>query len=149
MTDTTPARPGEEKLVRASDPVRRFRGRITLAASVIVVVALILFFTNYGTWSVISGMDTMPEGFPPGATCIIKKSPGSVKKGSVVLIDVGDGAALLTRVERIEGDQIHIRHDNRQSRFVHLEKQSYPMSAVRALVLSALLSDDAGVPDGK
>jgi hypothetical protein len=134
-----------------SDKMTKFRRRVNWAALVVVVVALAYFFTMYGSWTVLKGMDTMPDEYPPGATCIIKKNPGGVQKDSVVVIGLPGGAALLTRVDRIEADRFFIRHDNRESVFLHYEKQSYPMSAVRGLVLSALLPDpdDSEDPRGK
>ena len=130
-----------------SDTINKYRRRVTLAAAVVVLVALAYFFLNYGSWTVLDGMDTMPDDYPPGATCIIQKSPRSVPKGSVVLLAVRNGAVLLTRVERVEDDRIFIRHDNRVSVFLHFEKQSYPLSDVQGLVLSALLPDPDGGDD--
>lgn len=133
------------------ETISRYRRRVTWAAAAVAVVAVVYFFTLYGSWTVLAGMDTMPETYPPGSTCIIRKDPGFVKKGSVVMIGLPGGAVLLTRVERVEGDRIHIRHDNRESVFRHYENQSYPISDVRGLVLSALLPDPegGGVPGGK
>ncbi len=133
------------------DKIAKYSRKVSLAAAVIVVVALAYFFTMYGSWSVLRGMDTMLEEYPPGATCIIQKRPGTVRRDNVVVIALPGGAALLTRVDRVDGDQIYIRHDNRESVFLHYEKQSYPMSDVRGLVLTALLPDpeDRGDPRGK
>ena len=134
------------------DKTARFRRRITLLAVLIVAAALWYFFSRYGTWTVIPGMDTMLPGYPPGATCVIEKDPGEVTAGkSVVILELPGGAALLTKVVRVEGERIFIRHDNRQSRFLHYEKQSYAMASVRGLVLTVLLPDDAPaeVPRGK
>ena len=155
MTESPAAPPIDDVAIdtameHVADPVKRYRSRITLVAALVVVLALVFFFYNYGTWTVIDGMDTMGEAYPVGATCIVQKSPSAVKKGSVVLLEVEGGAALLSRVDRVEGDRIHIRHDNRKSRFLEFEAQTYPLSAVRALGLTALLPDQPPPPiDGR
>jgi len=133
------------------DKIARYRRKVNLAAAVIAAVALVFFFTMYGSWTVLRGMDTMPGDYPPGATCIIRKNPGTVKKDNVVVIALPGGRALLTRVDRVDGDQFYIRHDNRESAFLHYENKSYPISDVRGLVLTALLPapEKIGDPGGK
>ena len=129
------------------ETVAKYRRRVSWVAAGVVVVALVYFFTMYGSWTVLQGMDTMPGEYPPGATCIIQKNPRHVKKDSVVVIGLPGGAALLTRIDRVEGDRVHIRHDNRESVFQHYENQSYALSDVRGLVLTALLPDPDSGPD--
>ena len=124
------------------DKTTRFRRWVTGSAAVIVVGALVWFFTLYDNWKVIPGMDTMIPEYPPGATCIIKKNPSHVQaKTSVVIIQVSAKALLLSRVDRIDGDKIYIKHDNRVSVFRHYEKKSYTIADVRGLVITVLVPD--------
>jgi hypothetical protein len=133
----------------AVDKTTKFRRWVTGSAAVIVVGALVWFFTLYGNWKVIPGMDTMIPEYPPGATCIIKKNPGQVQaKTSVVIIQVSAKALLLSRVDRIDGDKIYIKHDNRGSVFLHYEKKSYTIADVRGLVMTVLVPDPE-IPNAK
>ena len=115
--------------------------RIRRVALVGLAVAMVFFFTRYGSYRVIAGMDTMPE-LPPGTLCIIQHDPARVLTGtSVVLVEVEPDAALLTRVAAVLPDGIRIRHDNRESRFVRYEDRTFPMDAVKALVLTSFAGD--------
>lgn len=133
------------------DKSRNLGRKIRRLALFVVAVALVYFFVCYGTYTVVPGMDTIPQ-YPPGTTCIIQKNPGSVPVGSVVLIEVENGAGLLSRVAAVRDGTITIRHDNRESVFVNHEERSYPIDRVRGLVLAGLLPDSqppAEVPQGK
>jgi hypothetical protein len=129
------------------DKITTFRRRMTLAALAIVIVAGIYFFFAYGSWKVLAGMDTMIPEYPPGATCIIEKNPSRVQaKTSVIILEVSGGAALLSRVDRVHGEKIYIKHDNRQSEFLHFEERAYTIADVRGLVLTVLIPE---APHGK
>lgn len=120
-----------------SDRVNALVRRLFLVAVVGVVVYT---WVCYGIYTVVAGMDTMPA-YPPGSYCIIEKGPGHVKVDSVIVLDLEAGGALLTRVERIEGDTIRVRHDNRASAFSWVEGSAHPLSSVRGLLLTALVPD--------
>ena len=59
----------------------------------------------------------------------------------MVIIQVSAKAHLLSRVDRIDGDKIYIKHDNRGSVFLHYEKRSYTIADVRGLVMTVLVPD--------
>jgi hypothetical protein len=128
------------------EKIATFRRRMTLAALVIVIVAGIYFYFAYGSWKVLAGMETMIPEYPPGATCIIEKNPSRVQAKSVIILEVSGGAALLSRVDRVDGEKIYIKHDNRQSEFRHFEERAYTIADVRGLVLTVLIPE---APHGK
>ena len=109
-----------------------------------VVAALVYTWVSYGIYTVVTGMDTMPA-YPSGSYCIIEKGSSHVGVDSVIVLDLPDGASLLTRVERIQGDTIHVRHDNRSSAFLWVEQSPHPLRNVRGLLLTAL-APDASLP---
>ncbi|MCB9869437.1 MAG: hypothetical protein H6836_02925 [Planctomycetes bacterium] len=124
--------------MRTDTPNRRIQKWARRVLWVAVGVALLLFFRTYWYAVVPPGMDTMPEAYPPGTTCVIQRDPAHFKEGkSVILLEVTPGAApLWTRVVRVKGDQVFVRHDNRKSQFCGYEDRGWPVSSVRGLVVS-------------
>lgn len=132
------------------DKTAKYRRWVTLAAFVVVVIAGYCFYKSYGNWTVIAGMDTMLPEYPPGATCVIERNPSRVQaKTSVVIVEVDGGAVLLSRVDRIEGDKIYIKHDNRESAFLGFEERAYAISDLRGLVLTVLVPDPEIITEGE
>ena len=131
----------------AWDAVRLTRWIRRLALPV-VLLALFFFYLNFGWQTVPGHMDTMPESAPPGSICAIDKRPTTLKaKTSVVFLEV-PGGVLLSRVSRIEPDgRFHIRHDNRESKYLSFESMGpYSVDRVRGLVLGVFRfeSSDGG-----
>ena len=133
----------------AFDPLRvaRWLRRAALPASIALFA---LLYLSYGLLRVPRGMDTMPEQFPAGTLCVIDKRPGLPTVGSVVFVDVHDGT-LLTRVVAHDGDRVVVAHDNAGSRWPSsAEFGSWPLSAVRGLVLTGLVPESGeGTPRGR
>ena len=123
----------------------RLMRRLALPA---VLVAGVVLYVSFGVLRVPRGMDTMPETHPGGTICVIDKRPGPVSEGWVVFVDLSDGASVLTRVAAVHDDgSFEIRHDNRESPFVHLEERGpFAVPAVRGLVLTALDVEPQGEP---
>ena len=109
------------------------------------LAAALLFFWKFGTLTVPAGMDTLEELLPPGTVCVVDKRPWHVRPGAVVFVDLPDGGTLLSRVERVDGDRLWLRHDNPKSRFADGEELgALSVDAVRALVLTAFASEPEG-----
>lgn len=128
-----------------------FRLRRWVLRSGVVLLALFVVWlvSLYGILRVPEGMDTLPGTHPPGTICIVRKAPGRItlgEHGAVVFLRVPGGGTVLTRVVRIdERGMLHVRHDNRESRFVRYEQMGpYPLDAVEALVLTQLVPEGAG-----
>ena len=69
-----------------------------------------------------------------------------------MLVEVQKGAApLWSKVARVDGDRVFLRHDNRKSMFSHYEGIGFPLSSVRGLVLTGFTGDvkTPEFPDGK
>ena len=102
-----------------------------------VLLALLFFYLHFGWQTVPGGMDTMPDSAPPGSICAIDKLPTTLKAAtSLVFLEV-PGGVLLSRVSRLEPDgRFHIRHDNRESKYLRYESMGpYSIDKVRGLVL--------------
>ena len=105
----------------------------------ILLVCMIVFCRSYWFVVVPAGMDTMPELYPPGTTCVVQRDPGQLVAGSVVFVEVEAGAApILVRIARVEGGRVHLLVENPRSQFAGYTKDDYPLSSVRALVLSGV-----------
>lgn len=114
--------------------IRRYVLRIGLFVAIIGMVILV---RTYGTVRVPVGMDTMPS-LPAGTTCIIQKRPSSVRKDSVVFVDLDDGSTVLARIATVdEQGALRLVIDNRESRFRALETRLYSLEDVRGLVLAS------------
>ena len=102
-----------------------------------VLLAFVWLYLSYGVRSVPTGMDTLPKSCPVGSFCAVQKNPTRVRVGSVVFVDVGRGALLLSQVSALEPDgRFQIRHENRRSAFLQYETQGpYKVEQVRELVL--------------
>lgn len=113
----------------------------------VVLLGLILFFRSYWFVVVPEGMDTMPEVYPPGTTCVVQRNPAQVVEGSVVFLEVEAGVApILVRIAKVANGRIHPLVENPRSRFAGYAKDNYPLSSVRALVLSGV-TPDSGAPE--
>jgi hypothetical protein len=102
-------------------------------------VVAVLLFTNYGTFRVPDGMDTMPE-LPPGSFCLIQKEPREVRVGAVVLFRVPGGGMLLSRVAAVHDHGVVVAHDATDSRFGQLQGDAIgvvPFTELAGLVLYA------------
>ena len=120
---------------------KRVGRRLRRAMLAVFFLALVYFFSCYGMYTVAPGMDTMPA-YPPGTFCVIEKNPRNLEAGhSVIILRAGAGGSLLSRVSRIEGDQIFIRHDNRRSVFLDHEKHSWAVDDIRGLVLACFAAE--------
>ena len=136
----SPTGPSESEAAAASgrfwDTVKlsRWVRRLALPA---VLVALFWFYMSYGLRSVPTDMDTLLQSCPAGSFCAVQKNPSRVRVGSVVFVDVGRGALLLSQVSEVEPDgRFQIRHENRRSVFLQYETQGpYKIEQVRGLVL--------------
>lgn len=131
----------------------RYARRIVLA---LTVVAGVFFFTWYGSTGVPAGMDTMPESYPPGTWCLVERSPGTLvamedgqPTSSVVFVEVEGGGLLLARVKRIEGEQVFLHIENRDSRFAGYEEKPVARSQIRYLVLTGFVPDEKQGQGGK
>ncbi|MCA8944277.1 MAG: hypothetical protein KDB80_17055 [Planctomycetes bacterium] len=123
------------------DP-KRLRPWIRRAILVAVVVMAVLLYRNYGWLRVPAGMDTMPADCPAGALCIIAKQPSAVQPGSIVFVDLATGGTVVTRVQRVVGDDIVVSNDNRNSRFAFDDGGAVvSIDQVRALVITVLTDD--------
>ena len=113
-----------------------------------LVVAAVAMWWCFGLLRVPEGMDTMPLSHPEGAVCLIQKRPWSVSPGAVVFLDLPDGSTVLTRVVSVSEDgELKIRHDNRSSRFVGLERGGpYRIEDVRGVVITAFVSKAQDAP---
>ena len=114
----------------------------------ILPIALVCFLALYlcfGFLRVPQGMDTMPDVYPPGTTCLIQRHPTSVVANkSIVFLEVESGAApLLVRVLKFENGRIYPFVENPQSRFAAYAEESYPFDKVRSLVLTGVIPDSA------
>lgn len=113
-----------------------------------VAASGVWMYLSYGLLRVPAGMDTMPDTHPPSTLCLIQKRPSQVPRGAVVFLDVEGGATLLTRVVGTAPDgALTIQHDNRASRFAHLEREAFTLADVRGLVVTMFVEDPQGVPD--
>ncbi|MEE2887612.1 MAG: hypothetical protein VX951_09295 [Planctomycetota bacterium] len=122
--------------------VTRWAKRLSLPVALLV---LILFFRSYWFVVVPEGMDTMPEVYPPGTTCVVQRNPRHLVEGSVVFLEVEAGAAaILVRVAKVVDGRVYPAVDNPRSRFAGYAKEDYPVTSVRALVLSGV-TPDSGV----
>jgi len=105
----------------------------------VLLVCAIVFFRSYWFVVVPAGMDTMPEVYPPGTTCVVQRDPAHLVAGSVVFLEVEDGAApILVRIARVEGGRVYPLVDNPRSQFAGYARGDYPLTRVRALVLSGV-----------
>ena len=105
----------------------------------VLLVCAIVFFRMYWFVVVPAGMDTMPEVYPPGTTCVVQRDPAHLVAGSVVFLEVEAGAApILVRIARVQGDRVYPLVDNPRSQFAGYAKGDYPLANVRALVLSGV-----------
>jgi hypothetical protein len=127
---TSPARSALPWNLRAACWTRR------LALPVCLAGALVLW-ANYGLLAVPEGMDTLPDSHPPGTRCLIEKRPRRLRPGAVVFVDV-HGGTVLARVRAVTDAGVELAHDNEHSRFAALAGQTFPLAAVRGLVLVAL-----------
>lgn len=118
--------------------LRRWVRRACIAA---FLVTCVLLWRNYGWMSVPSGMTTMPDAAPPGALCLVEKSPRTFVPGrSVVFVRSPMGALVVTRVIEVIGEHsVVVGHDNRQVS-VGLEGAAsrVPVEAIEGLVLTVL-----------
>ena len=142
--DERPGRGGYR--ASAVDPTRLSsvlrRGLLPLS----LVLGLLLWW-NYGTIRVPEGMDTLPDEYPPGSLCVVDKRPGAPRVGEVVFFSHRDGV-LLSRIARVDGGSVYFDHDD-ASRFPDGEELGpVPASAIRSLLLTALVPDRPGGRDG-
>jgi hypothetical protein len=108
-----------------------------------------LLWWNYGTLTVPDGMDTLPDEYPPGCLCVIDMRPGAPRAGQVVFVAFR-GGLLLTRIARVEGEVLFADHDDAARYPDGDELGPLPVTAVRAVVLTAFVPDPAPaeVPPG-
>lgn len=103
----------------------------------LAIVLFVLLWWSFGTVTIPPGMDTVPSA-PPGSLIVIAKRPGALQPGNLILVRVG-GGSLLTRVDRVVGDRLWVRHDNPDSRFPDGDELGpLPRDAVQGLVLTVL-----------
>lgn len=117
-----------------------------------LLIGFILLFRTYWFMTVPVGMDTMPEIYPPGTTCVVEYDPSQLIGGkSVIFLEVEAGAQpILVRVRKVENGRVFPSVDNPRSRYAGYARQSYLIEQVRALVLSGVTPDQqAGIPPSK